>query len=587
MLSSLTIRNFVLIEDAVLDFGPGLTVLTGETGAGKTLLTRALGLLVGERAEEGLVGQAAEEATVQAVFDLDESEFVDISEDTAALVGSEGEQIIITRRLSKQGRNRCYINDTAVTLVTLGEVVAGLLSFAGQHEYRRLLDPGYQMAVLDRWVGEDVADLAARYRAVYDEAADTIRRLDAAHETRESRAREIDLLRFQAAELNAARISSEEESALQAEQRVLARAEDILRSAGAAADLLAGEGDGPDAGSLVAQAASHLSSLQGVDERVDDASSTLVEVGYQITELSRALRSQLERVSVDPRRLQEVDERLRLYTDLARKYGGSTETAVAFGVAARDRLNALGCAEEDLSRLEAARATHVARALELAVALSQERRKAAPLLELAIGAQLADLSMVDAVVEVDVRTRSGWEGLRDSGADSVEFLLSANPGQEARSLVRTASGGELSRVLLAIKCALADAGGHETLVFDEVDAGIGGRTAVAVGRKLHELATRSQLILVTHLAPVAALADRHYLIDKAIAGGATVARLSLLAGDDLVEELCRMMGGSPRDAEAMAHARELRDSAGGGDSSTAGESAADPEGASGEDGAAG
>jgi len=238
MLSSLTIRNFVLIEDAVLDFGPGLTVLTGETGAGKTLLTRALGLLVGERAEEGLVGQAAEEATVQAVFDLDESEFVDISEDTAALVGSEGEQIIITRRLSKQGRNRCYINDTAVTLVTLGEVVAGLLSFAGQHEYRRLLDPRYQMAVLDRWAGEDVVDLAVRYRAAYEEAADIIRRLDAARETREARGREIDLLKFQVAELDAARISSEEESALQAEQRVLARAEDILRSAGAAADLL-------------------------------------------------------------------------------------------------------------------------------------------------------------------------------------------------------------------------------------------------------------------------------------------------------------------------------------------------------------
>ncbi len=574
MLSSLTIRNFVLIEDAVLDFDPGLTVLTGETGAGKTLLTRALGLLVGERAEEGLVGQAGEEAAIQAVFDLDGSEVAEFSEDLAALVGAEGEQIIITRRLSRQGRNRCFINDTAVTLLTLGEVVAGLLSFAGQHEYRRLLDPRYQLAVLDRWAGEDVVQLAAGYRAVHKEAADTIGRLEIARDTREARRREMELLRFQVAELTAARLSVEEERQLQTEQRVLARAEDILRNAGAAADLLAGEDDRPDAGDLIAQAAAHLSGLQGVDDSVDAVSSALVEVRYQIVELSRALRGHLERVSVDPRRLQEVDERLRLYTDLARKYGGTTEAAVAHGLASAERLDTLESSEEDLSRLEEARAAQAARALELAEALSYERRKAAPLVEQAIGAQLADLSMVDAVVTVDVRTRSGWEGLRDSGADSVEFLLSANPGQEARSLARTASGGELSRVLLAIKCALADAGGRETLVFDEIDAGIGGRTAVAVGRKLRELATHSQLILVTHLAPVAALADRHYLIDKVSSPGATVARLLRLDGENVVEELCRMMGGSPNDAEAMAHARELRDRATGGDSAGGGDSAA-------------
>jgi DNA repair protein RecN (Recombination protein N) len=172
--------------------------------------------------------------------------------------------------------------------------------------------------------------------------------------------------------------------------------------------------------------------------------------------------------------------------------------------------------------------------------------------------------MVDAAIEVDVRSRSGWEGLRESGADSVEFLMAANPGQLPRSLARTASGGELSRVLLAIKSALADAGGHETLIFDEIDAGIGGRTAVAVGRKLRELSATSQLILVTHLAPVASMATRHYLIDKASTEGITVARLSELTGEEIVEELCRMMGGSPNDAEAMAHARELRDSAAGG-----------------------
>jgi DNA repair protein RecN (Recombination protein N) len=561
VLSSLAIRNFVLIEDAVLEFGQGLTVLTGETGAGKTLLTRALGLLVGERAEEGLVGLAGEEASIQAVFELDEREAAQIPENIGVLVGTDRGEIIITRRLTRQGRNRCYVNDTAVTLATMGELIGRLLSFAGQHEYRRLLDPGYQLAVLDIWAGEDVVQSAGEYRVAFEEAGETGRCLEAAFRSRESRLREIDLLRFQVAELAQARLSVDEERALQAEQRVLARAEDILRNAGAAADLLSSDGEAPDAGGLIAQASGQLAGLRGVDDTLDGVASALTEIQYQVAELSRELHGHLERISVDPVRLQQVDERLRLYTDLARKYGGTTEAAVAHHVASVTRLAALEGTEEDLERLEGARAAQAARALELAGILSDRRRQAAPLLEGAIGAQLADLGMVEASVHIDLQSRPGWEGLREAGADSVEFLLAANPGQMPRSLARTASGGELSRVLLAIKCALAGAGGDETLVFDEIDAGIGGRTAVAVGRKLHELAARSQLILVTHLPQVAARAARHYLIDKVSEGGSTVTRLSLLSGEEIVEELCRMMGGRPDDIEAMAHARELRDSA--------------------------
>ncbi|MFH0916823.1 MAG: DNA repair protein RecN [bacterium] len=561
MLASLAIRNFVLIEDAVLEFGPGLTVLTGETGAGKTLLTRALGLLMGERAEEGLVGSAAEDAYIQAVFGLDETEVADIPESIRALTGLEPGETIITRRLSKQGRNRCYINDTAVTLGTMAELIGGLLSFAGQHEYRRLLDPGYQLAVLDQWAGVDVVEAAAQFREAFAGARESTQRLEEAQALRETRLREADLLRFQVAELEEAGLSVEEDKRLQAEQRVLARAEDILRNAGAAADLLSSDGEEPDAGTLVAQAAAQLGGLQGVDDILDGVYSTLTEIQYQIAELSRQLHGHLEHISVDPARLQEVDDRLRLYTDLARKYGGSTDTAVAHCARSAARLAALDSTEEDLARLEEARAAQAARALEMAATLSGQRRQAAPLLQKAVAGQLADLGMLEASVPIAVESRSGWEGLRETGADSVEFLLTANPGQPPRSLSHTASGGELSRVLLAIKCALAGAGGRETLVFDEIDAGIGGRTAVAVGRKLRELAVRSQLIVVTHLAHVAALAARHYLIDKISEGGVTVTRLSLLSGEGVVEELCRMMGGRPDDTEAMAHARELRDRA--------------------------
>ncbi len=562
MLVSLSIRNFVLIEDAVLEFGPGLNVLTGETGAGKTLLTRALGLLMGERAEDGLVGRGAPESVIQAVFDLSGSEAAGIPEEVQALVGEVGPgELIITRRLGKQGRNRCFINDTAVTLGAMGLAVGELLSFAGQHEYRRLLDPRYQLAMLDEWAGSDVVELASRFRSAFERARDVARRLEEARKNQESRLRELELLRFQVRELAEAKLSLDEEQALLTEQKVLSRAEEILRSAGVAADCLRGDDDRPDAGTLVAQASSQLAGLTGVDATLDRILAALTEVQYQIDDLARELRGYVGGISVDPRRLEAVDERLRQYTDLARKYGGSAEAALDHQERAIERLESLEATEVDLVQLEEERATESQRGLGMAAVLSEKRSQAAPLLEKAVRVQLAGLGMPSASLDVDLHTTPGWEGLRESGADSVEFLLLANPGQPARSLARTASGGELSRVLLAIKCALAGAGGSETLVFDEIDAGIGGRTAVAVANKLRELAGRSQLIVVTHLAQVAALASRHYLIDKVSDSEATVARLVLLSEDKVVDELCRMLGGRLDDNEAMAHARELRDRA--------------------------
>ncbi len=562
MLVSLTIRNFVLIEDATLEFKPGLNVLTGETGAGKTLLTRALGLLVGERAEDGLVGDATPEALIQAVFDIDKSETADIPGEISDLVGGVNPgELIVSRRLGREGRNRCYINDTAVTLGALGAVVGGLLSFAGQHEYRRLLDPGYQLTVLDQWAGGEVLRLAADYREAFEQARRAARELENAGSVRESRAREAELLRFQVEELTQARLSSEEEEGLLAEQRKLSRAEDVLRAVGMAANVLSNEGEGLDAGGALAQACDHLATIAGVDGTLDDIAAGLTGVRYQLAELARDLHGYASRVMVDPARLEVVNERLGVYTELARKYGGSTTSAVEYLQRARERLMALDETEVDLTRLEEARAASAARALKLAAVLGQKRRQAAPLLEKAIATQLDGLGMPSSTLKIAVESELGWEGLRETGAESVGFLLAANPGRPARNLARTASGGELSRVLLAIKSALAGVGGSETLVFDEIDAGIGGRTAVGVANKLREIAASSQLVVVTHLAQVAAMASRHYLIDKVTDGSATATRLRALEGDEVVRELCRMLGGRPDDIEALAHARELRDRA--------------------------
>jgi DNA repair protein RecN (Recombination protein N) len=526
------------------------------------LLTKALGLLMGERAEDGLVGTTASDATIQAVFELSREEIALLPEETRdSLGGVEPGELIVARRLGKEGRNRCFINDTAVTLGAMGGVMGGLLSFAGQHEYRRLLDPRYQLAVLDEWAGQDELRLAAQFRQAFIEARETSRRLQDSRQNKEARLREIDLLRFQVAELAEAGLSLEEEGALQGEQRLLARAEDVLRSTGGAGDFLYSDGEETDVLTLLGQASSLLASLSGVDPEVDALLSSLADVQDQVGELARDLHAYAARVNVDPGRLEIVNERLRLYTDLARKYGGETESAIHHLNQARDRLTLLEEGEEDVSRLEEMRAVQTARAVEFAAELSRRRHEAAPLLEAEVAEQLASLGMASAHMQVDIRTASDWEGLRESGADSVEFVLAANPGQPARSLAKTASGGELSRVLLAIKCALAGAGGNETLVFDEVDAGIGGRTAVAVANKLRELARHSQLMVITHLAQVAAMASRHFLIDKRSDAGTTVTRITTVGDDRAVGELCRMLGGRADDSEAMAHARELRDKA--------------------------
>jgi DNA repair protein RecN (Recombination protein N) len=562
MLVSLAIRNFVLIEDATLELGEGLTALTGETGAGKTLLTRALGLLIGERAEDGMVGSTGDEALIQAVFDLDEKQIAQLGPELCELSGLNGPgELIMTRRLGKSGRNRCYLNDSSVTLASMAAVAGSLLSFAGQHEYRRLLDPTYQLSVLDQWAGSETLELALTCRAAYERAREDARLLEQSLRARERRLRDIELLRFQTAELAAADLSLDDEAALQAEQRVLSRAEDIQRNLGVAAELLKGEGSGTDAAELLGQALTLVASVSTVGPEVEALAAAVRDAHYGVTELSRELRRYVDGVNVDPGRLQEVDERLRLYTDLGRKYGGSTETAIRHLETATARLAGLEQGEEDLSRLQEDAAASRTYAQEVAGALSAARHRAVPALEQAVDGQLAGLGMASAAMTVALETRPGWEGLRETGADAVEFLLSANPGQPPRSLARTASGGELSRVLLGLKCALAGAGGDETLVFDEIDAGIGGRTAVAVAQKLHELAARSQVVVVTHLAHVAALASRHYALEKSSEAGGAVTRLSRLEGEAVVQELCRMMGGSPEDSEAMAHARDLRDRA--------------------------
>lgn len=557
MLDSLLITNFVLIEDASLQFAPGLTVLTGETGAGKTLLTQALGLLLGERATEDMLGPRGDESLIQAVFDLSEDQRAASPQSLRELLGEIDSELVAGRRLGAGGRGRCFLNGMVVPREILKDALGGLLAFTAQQEHRRLLDSSYQLMLLDAFAGEHLAETLGRYRAVFQEWRNVSQKLTEAKRTYSERSRERESLIYEVEELEQAGLSETEEQELLREQRVLARAEEITLACTHAAQLLSGD-EPASAVKLVAAARTQLAAVADVDPVLDKQADLLLDAAYELTEAARELRRSAASINVDVGRREEVELRLRLFTDMARKYGGSTATALERLEMSRRRLNGLTDLEAGLAELQV-RSEELKSLLErLTREVSAARREAAPQLAQAVNGQLADLDMQTADFTVRVTTNDALDTLTYDGGDTVEFMLASNPGLPPRPLAKVASGGELSRTLLALKCAVAGLEGRETLVFDEIDAGIGGRTALAVGEKLRDLARSCQVIVITHLPQVAAYADRHYLISKVTEDQGALTRLVPLDEEAVLAEICRMLGAVADEPGAVAHARALR-----------------------------
>lgn len=558
MLESLLIKNFVLIEDASLEFAPGLTVLTGETGAGKTLLTQALGLLLGERATEDLLGPRGDESLIQAIFNLSEDQRTGSDGTLGELTLDTDGELVAGRRLGAGGRGRCFLNGMVVPREVLGEALGGLLAFTAQQEHRRLLDPAYQLTVLDAYAGETLAGALRCYRATFREWRSMAHKLAEARRTHAERARERELLAYEVGDLERAGLSAAEEEELLREQKVLARAEEITGACARAAALLNGEEEPTDAVRLVTAARAQLTTVAGIDPALDARAESLLDAAYELAETARELRRSGDAITVDPQRREEVDQRLRVFTDITRKYGGSTKAVVERLEESRRRLGELTDLEAGLAEAEERVEELLTAVRERAAEVSAARREAAPRLERAVSEQLVDLEMPTAGFAVRVSSKEALESLTEDGWDTTEFMLASNPGLPARPLARVASGGELSRTLLALKCAVAGLEGRETLVFDEIDAGIGGRTALAVGEKLRGLARSCQVIVITHLPQVAVYADRHYLIAKIAGDAGALTRLVPLDEEASLAEVCRMLGADADEPGALAHARALR-----------------------------
>jgi len=553
MLKYLKIKNIAVVAEAAIEFGPGLNLLTGETGAGKSILVDALSLLAGGRATSDLVRSGEPVATVEGLF---EAPGLDAELEARALP-CDGESIVVRREVATTGKGRASVNGALVPVSVLRELLARVLEIHGQHDQRGLLDPAGHLEILDRHAGLDAAreDL----RRAHGELARIDRELQALRGDRREIERRRETLDFQAQEIESAGLDAQEEDALRREKVIQSHAGRLAVLTEEAYGLL--YEDEAAVLSRLATAFRRVEELADVDPAFRPFVDARAGVRATLEDLSYALRDFRQKLSVSPGRLDEIEERLAVIERLKRKYGSSLEEVIAFGVRCRGEAAALGSPETRLAELDAERAIAAARFRELAVQVSHRRRTAAASLERKVGAELGELAMEKASFRAafePARIRpddeSTWSEL---GLESMEFLLSANPGEEARPLARVASGGELSRVLLALESVAAAAGRPATLVFDEVDSGIGGRVAEVVGRRLQGLSRRHQVLCVTHLPQIAALADQHFAVRKRVERGRTHTDVSGLGAADRVEEVARMLAGETVSESARRHAREL------------------------------
>ena len=570
MLHELRIRNFAIIDELQLNFGPGLNILTGETGAGKSIIIDALGLLLGDRAVSEAVRAGADRAEIEATFRLTNSATESNEKSVLTTLHEQGledpdgdEWLVLSREVRTGGRNVCRVNGRAVSLQILSDITARLVDVHGQGEHLSLLRPRTHLNLLDRYAGlpasrEEVAAKVAELRQVRDQLSHL--RQDA-----RATAQRIDMLRFQVEEISAADLQEDEDEALEGERRRLSSVETLLTLAQAGQAILSdGESDVPGAIDLVAEAVGRVEKLARIDPGMEETAGEGQGLLDQLADLARTLQRYAEDLEFNPQRLAEVEERLELIANLKRKYGDTIAQINVFGAEAQAELAALSNREVRTAELESAEEILLRDVGELAAKLSRQRRTAGEQMARAVEVELAALHMDGARFGVTVRQAERADGvpLPDGrrvafdagGVDQVEFLISANPGEPLKPMVKVASGGETARLMLALKSVLADADATSTLIFDEIDQGIGGRVGAVVGQKLWTLTGQAggstrlphQVLCITHLPQLAAFGDLHLTVNKRVqtenGRERTRTQVNQVDGASQIEELMQMLG---------------------------------------------
>lgn len=553
MLKELKIKNLAIIDDLTVNFEKGLNVLTGETGAGKSIIVDALGLALGDRAQTDFVKAGEKEAAVQAYFELDQSFTLSESLSDAGIDYSEG--IMLRRVVSAGGKSRAYVNDTMVTLQTMAEMGRTLVDIHSQHEHQSLLTTEKQRGLLDSFgkLQSDVQLVASLYSMVArlkDEHAGLAEKI-------RERSQRTDLLRFQIHEINGASLKADEKGTLEEEKKILSNLNKLNELTETAYALLY-DSEGSCSERLSA-AISRLREMSSIDSGIDDTLKMIESSLSIIDDASFVLRGYRDRYDFEPGRLEFVEERIELIRKLEKKYGAGIEAILSYRNTAEEELKALESTDERLAGIEKELEKNQEELLRAAESLSGKRKKTASKIEALMTGELDELSFGKAGFRIDVRQEKDDNGryrIGMNGMDRIEFLFSANPGEPLKPLAKIASGGELSRVMLALKSILADVDNVPVLIFDEVDAGIGGRTAESVGMKLEKISKSHQLLCITHLPQIASCGNHHLKIEKKEINGRVHVEVEALDGPGRRDEIARMLGGRITDL-SRKHAGEL------------------------------
>ncbi len=549
MLTELRIRNFAIIESLTLPLSDGFNVLSGETGAGKSIIVGALGFLLGERGSSDLIRTGAEKATVEGVFDVGESKSIAALIDERGIETDDG-TIVLKREISSAGRGRAWANGSPVTATVLGEIGRALVNLHGQHEAQTLLDSESQRRILDEFGGS--AGQANTVRAAFAELSRIRREISQLTSRRADAERRADYLRHVVREIEDAKLTPGEDTRLEDEARVLENSDELRGLAQSMSAMLSGDEEG-----ILDRLATVNKSLSGV-VRVDQSVARLQELFdsgfYALDELARAIDDYARSVDLDPDRLDEVRRRRETIYLLIKKYGPALEDVIEMGRRSRVELDLVDSGSFDLAELEKREESAREKLMADARKLSALRVSAAKKLAKAVDLVLPDLGMTGGSFAPLLVSK---ESPDEDGAEEIEFRIALNVGHDARPLARVASGGELSRVMLALKTILARADAVPTLVFDEVDAGIGGKVGLQVGDTLRRVAEHHQVFAISHLPQIAARAHHHIVVAKAARGGVTTADVTVLVGQTRVVEIARMLGGDPESKVSREHAREL------------------------------
>lgn len=554
MLNDLSIKNFAIIDELNVSFREGLNVISGETGAGKSIIIGAVSLLLGERATSDMIRSQTDSAVVEALFNI--GDYKELRRKLAEMGFADSEELVIRRVISRSGKNKALINGQMATLANLAAISESLINICGQHEHQVILNAENHIDILDEFGGG--LDLLSEYTLIYNRYIEIRSQIKKLEDLRRSRDEKTQLLKFQLKEITDINPQPEEDNLLADEKKVLVNAQKLVDLAGQAYDLLYGDKD--SACVKIKEVQNQVRQIKNIDASLGFADTDIEANFISLQEAALALRDYSKKIFFDPERLAQIDERLEMLGRLKRKHGGTMESVLLQKQKIEEELKQVFSVEEELEKLAKEEAAVGDDLKKKALVLSERRREAAATLKSAVEREIHELNMPHASFEALFKkdaARQSVENYGPKGADEIEFYLAANAGEDMKPLNKIASGGELSRIILALKNVLARTGSVATIIFDEVDNGIGGATAEIVGRKLKDVSANHQVICITHLPQIACYGEEHLYVSKKVAKGRTTTSVEKLSDEQKVEEISRMLGGVDVTETTRKHAREM------------------------------